>query len=228
MLKVPAIIAASIIGFVLGGGAALLGVSIINPGLKLFKTADSEQASAAASDSAGPAGGGMMGPGGGPGGGRGGAGGPGARGSGGGGRGGAGGPGGGRGGGAPGGARGGGGPNSKAQLVALVTKLEQLTSKPLSVNLNEEQQAKLREELKGLNEKDDLSDDEAKKRLDSILEIVKGEKETLEAAGYRWPGQRGGGGGTQPPAEVPNPFKEGDAGKHLKALQEQLSKGKTE
>jgi hypothetical protein len=215
MLKVPAIIAASIISFVLGAGAALVSVTYINPDWRTPKAADSKQSASAASDAGAPPGGGAMrGPGGGPGGGRA------AGGPGGGGR-----PGGGRPGG---GGAGGGGPSSKAQLVALVTKLEQLTSKPLTVNLNEEQQAKLREELKGLDEKDDLTDDEAKKRLDSILELVKGDKETLEAAGYRWPGQRGGGGGAPTPSEERNPFKAEDAGKHLKALRDQLSKGKTE
>jgi hypothetical protein len=196
MLRVPAIIAASIIAFVLGAGAALMTVTIINPDWRTSKPAGTEH-SGTSGPEASP-GGSNMGPmGGAPGGGR-----------------------------AGGGGRGGGGPSSKAQLAALVTKLDQLTGKPLSVSLNEEQQAKLREELKGLDEKDDLSDDEAKKHLDSILEIVKGDKDTLEAAGYRWPGQRDGGG-SRAPAEVPNPFKEEDAGKHLKALREQL-KAKSE
>src|SRR6202011_5651723 len=125
------------------------------------KSTEAEQSTTATGGAGGPAGGGMMGPmGAAPGGGRGGAGG------------------GGRAGGAPGGGRG-GGPSSKVQLVALVTKLEQLTSKPLSVNLNQEQQEKLREELNGLDNQDELSEDDAKKRLESILEIVKGDKETL-------------------------------------------------
>jgi hypothetical protein len=204
MLKVPAIIAASIISFVLGAGVALMSVTYINPDWRTPKAAYAEQSPSAASDS----GGSSRGPGGGAGGGR---------------------AGGGPGGGGRGGGAGGGGPSSRAQLVALVTKLEQLTSKPLSVNLNEEQQARLREELNGLDEKDELTDEEAKKRLDSILELVKGDKETLEAAGYRWPGQRGGGGGAQTPSsEVRNPFKAEDGGKHLKALRDQLSKGKPE
>jgi hypothetical protein len=210
MLKVPAIIAASIISFMLGGGVAVLAVTLINPDWKTSKSTEAEQSTSATGGPGGPAGG--MGPmGAAPGGGRGGPGG------------------GGRAGGGPGGGRGGGGPSSKVQLVALVTKLEQLTSKPLSVNLNQEQQEKLREELNGLDNQDELSEDDAKKRLESILEIVKGDKETLEAAGYRWPGPRGGGaGGGQPPAEPPNPFKEENAGKHLKALRDQLSKGKPE
>jgi hypothetical protein len=123
-----------------------------------------------------------------------------------------------------GGAGGGRGPSPKTQLAGLVTKLDQLTTKPLEVKLTDDQRAKLRAQLQGLDEKEELSDDEAKKRLDEILKIVEGDKDTLEAAGYRWPGEGGGrggggggGGGRQPPP--PNPFKEGDAAKHLKDLE---------
>jgi hypothetical protein len=117
-----------------------------------------------------------------------------------------------------------GAPNPKNQLVGLVTKLNQLTLKPLTVNLKNEQQQKLHDKLQGLGELDELSTDDAKKRLDAILEIVKDDKDVLEAAGYRWPGE--GGGGFRPPADVPNPFKEDKNSTHLKALQERLDKPK--
>jgi hypothetical protein len=109
-------------------------------------------------------------------------------------------------------------------LARLVVKIDQLTQKPLHITLTTEQQAKIREQLQGLDDKAELSDEEAKKRLDAILEIVKGNKDTLEAAGYNWPGQMPGGRGGfgQPPA--PNPFKEDANAKHLKSLQEQLAK----
>jgi hypothetical protein len=108
------------------------------------------------------------------------------------------------------------------QLAALVTKLDQLTRKPLAVTLSDDQKARLREQLQGLDEKETLDDEEAQKRLDAILEVVKGDKETLQAAGYRWPGEGGGGR----PMDVPNPFKEGPNADHLKSLQEEASKGK--
>jgi hypothetical protein len=114
------------------------------------------------------------------------------------------------------------GPSAKTQLASLVAKLDQLTRKPLAVNLTEEQRAQVREQLKGLGDADDLSDDDAKKRLDTVLDVVKDQRETLEAAGYRWPGQQGGG---RPPADAPkNPFKDEANGKHLKSLEDQLEK----
>lgn len=126
-----------------------------------------------------------------------------------------------------GGGMGGRGPTAKSQLASLVAKLDQLSQKPLAVNLNEDQRSKLVEQLKGLEDKADLPEEEAKKRLDAILEIVKSEKETLESAGYRWPGQRGGGG--RPAADVANPFKDEQNNKHLKSLQDSLiGKTKTE
>jgi hypothetical protein len=114
----------------------------------------------------------------------------------------------------------------KMQLALLVNKLDQLTHKPLSVNLNDEQAKKLKEQLQGLHEKDDLTDDDAKTRLDAILVIVEGDKETLEAAGYRWPGERGGGGpgGLGQQGMIPNPFKDEQNGQHLKSLQERVAK----
>jgi hypothetical protein len=120
---------------------------------------------------------------------------------------------------------GGRGPNAKRQLASLVTKLDQLSRKPLSIKLDEEQRANLSRQLQGLDEKEELADEDAKKRLEAVLEIVKGEKDTLEAAGFRWPGQQRGNG--RPPAVASNPFKEAENGKHLKALQEQLAQAKS-
>jgi hypothetical protein len=135
--------------------------------------------------------------------------------------------------GGPGGPGGFGGSNSKGQLVGLINKLEVLTQKPLVIQLDDDQQKKLAEQLKGLEGMEEVSEEEAKNRLEAILAIVKDNRETLEAAGYRWPGERppggggGGFGGARP--EVPkNPFKEGDNNKHLKSLQELLAKGKAE
>jgi hypothetical protein len=135
----------------------------------------------------------------------------------------------------PGGAGGGGGggqrgPSPKTQLANLVTKLDLLTQKPLSVELTADQKKKVGEQLKGLTDADDLSDEDATKRLDALKEVLKDNIETLEAAGYRFPGQGAPGGapgaggpdGGRPPA---NPFKDEQTGKHLKSLESQLAKG---
>jgi hypothetical protein len=154
-------------------------------------------------------GGGRGGFGGGPGGGRGG-------------RGGFGGPGGRGGFGGPGGGGGfGGPPNMKRQLASLVVKLEFVTRKPITIELSDEDKEKVAAQLKGLRELDELSDDEARKRLGVLLEIIKKDKETLEAIGYSWPGSGGGGG---PPDDTPNPFREDNHAKALESLEGRLTK----
>jgi hypothetical protein len=120
-------------------------------------------------------------------------------------------------------AKGGGGgrPTSKAQLASLVSKLDQLTNKPLQLKLTDDQRAKIAKQLDGLDAADGVSEEEAKKRLDAILAAIEGDKETLEAAGFRWPGDN--------PPRTPqgdNPFAEGDAKEHLKKLQERVGKAK--
>jgi hypothetical protein len=131
-------------------------------------------------------------------------------------------------GGPPGGPGGPRGPSPKTQLSGLVSKLDVLTEKPLFVKLTDEQRKQVQEQLKGLADADEVSDDDAKARLDKLLDVLKDQKDTFEAAGYRWPGAGPGGPGGppggfgQPP---PNPFKtEANAG-HLKALSERLDKG---
>jgi hypothetical protein len=118
------------------------------------------------------------------------------------------------------GGMGGRGPSPKIQLMMLVNKLEALTGKPLALQLNDEQKKKVQEQLQGLEGKDDLADEDAKKRLDALLEVVKDQKGTLEAAGYRWPGE---GFGPRP-SDAPNPFKEETNANRLKAIQERLGK----
>jgi hypothetical protein len=120
---------------------------------------------------------------------------------------------------------GGFGPSPKTQLAQLVTKLDVLTAKPLSIELTNDQRTKVREQIKGLASAEELSDDEATKRLNALLELLKDQKATLEAAGYRWPGEGGGFGGFGAP-QPPNPFKEGKDAEHLKDLDERLGKSK--
>lgn len=121
-----------------------------------------------------------------------------------------------------GGGKGGGpkGPSNKAQLASLVGKLQQLTEKPLHIALNDKQKSVISEHIKGLAELEELSDDDAKKRFDAILEVVTGDRKTMEAAGFRWPGAGAGGGGgggfgAPPPA---NPFTADDNKAALEAL----------
>jgi hypothetical protein len=130
---------------------------------------------------------------------------------------------GGGGGGMMGGMMGGGGggrpPSSKSQLANLVAKLDLLTRKAPAVDLTKEQKAKVTEQLKGLDEQKELSDEEAKKRLDTLLDVLKDHKTTFEEAGYRWPGQPGG---PPPTADAPNPFQDKNTAQHLKSLRGHL------
>jgi len=77
--------------------------------------------------------------------------------------------------------------NPKHHLAALVVKLDQLTGKPLALELNDEDRAKILELLEGVE--DSVTHNEvAADRLGRILEIVEDDRATLHAAGYRWPG----------------------------------------
>jgi hypothetical protein len=124
----------------------------------------------------------------------------------------------------------GGGPNYKGQLANLIGKLDVLTDKPLTIRLSDEQRTKVKELLKGLDG-DELSDEEAQKKSEELHELLKDQKDTLEAAGYRWPGEgggrgggRGGRGGRGGPGGPSNPFKTDDNAKHLKSLEDRLDK----
>jgi len=117
------------------------------------------------------------------------------------------------------GKKGGGGP--KSQLENLIVKLDVLTQRPLKIELSKEQANKVAAEVSELAGAD-LTDEDAKKHLDSLLETLKDQKETLVAAGFRWPTEQGAGlkrpfgmGGGAPPVDLP---------KHLKALEQRLGK----
>ena len=110
------------------------------------------------------------------------------------------------------------GGNPKLSLTSLVATLDALTAKPLEIKLTDEQKAKLAQALKELDPDEDMSDDDATKKLNDILKIVESNKETLEAAGVRWPG-------SAPPFVRPtdgNPFAEGANKEHLKKLGERV------
>ena len=78
-------------------------------------------------------------------------------------------------------------PAPRSSSTLLVGKLDQLTDKPLAVTLTEAQRNTLREQLQGIEDLKDLTDEEAKKRLDSLLAVLSKDKETLVAAGFSWP-----------------------------------------
>lgn len=122
------------------------------------------------------------------------------------------------------GGMGGGQPSGQAQLAQLVAKLDQLTAKPLTISLTDDQKAKLAKQLTGLDAAEELKDDEAKKRMNAILEIIQDDRATMEAAGYSWPGSPPP---MRPQPEGPNPFKSAETGKTLKALQERVGKAKS-
>ena len=115
------------------------------------------------------------------------------------------------------------GPSSKSQLASLVAKLDLLTGKPLRLELTDDQKAKIREQLDGLAERDSLGDDEAKTRLETLEKVLEGEKDILQAVGFRSAGTQAGGG--RPPTEAANPFKDETNGQHLKTLNAKLAKG---
>jgi hypothetical protein len=195
--NVPAALATGIIGLAAGAGLAVLYMSYANP-----PEEKKEVVETASPGGGGRGGGGGDGP---P---------PGPPPGGGGGRGGFGGGGGGGGGGPGGGMT--GRPNAKNQFTQLVGKLDQVTR--VQVKLTDEQKKKVKELLTGLGELEALKEDDAKAKLDALLALFENQREALEAAGFRWPG---GGGPPRPqgPANVPNPFKEGEGAKSLKSLQ---------
>jgi hypothetical protein len=124
----------------------------------------------------------------------------------------------------------GGAPSPKAQLASLVDKLNVLTGMKLAVELDAAKKKQVLEQLRGLAEQEELKDEEAKAKLDALLEVLKGDRDKFEAVGYRWPGEAAPGGGRGrgrggPPQAPPNPFKGGNNGEHLKALQLRLEKG---
>jgi len=134
------------------------------------------------------------------------------------------------------GGRGGKGPNPQAQLGQLIGKVDTLTKGTLHVELTPDQKKQIKEQLAGLDEKDAITEDEAKAKLDAIITILAGHRKTLEAAGYNWPGPAqapppkeagmppGGippGGPPTPPPAPPapqNPFKAGPNAETLKSL----------
>lgn len=114
-------------------------------------------------------------------------------------------------------------PSPKLRLASLIDKLDLLTRKTLVLELNAEQKKKVLAQLRGLDGKDALTDSEAKAHLDTLLDLLKNDKDVLEGVDYPWSAVRKDG--PQSSAIPPNPFKQGKHQKHLKTLQERLSQG---
>jgi hypothetical protein len=115
------------------------------------------------------------------------------------------------------GGMGGMGPSVQTHLASLVAKLDVLTGKPLQLSLSDKERAAVREQLAGLADNANLEDNEARRRLNSVLEVLKDHRATLEEAGYRWPVDGAGlmGDGS-------NPFREEKTAQRLQALQQRL------
>jgi hypothetical protein len=123
------------------------------------------------------------------------------------------------GGGGFGGGGGGRGPTAPRQLAGLVLKIDQLTDKPLKLELTPELRKEISVQIEGLREMQQLTDEEARKRHDALLKLLEPQRAVLEAAGFRWPGTGGGG----PLGETPNPFREDN---HADALERVLGRMK--
>lgn len=125
-----------------------------------------------------------------------------------------------------GGAAQGGSPSSKMQLSSLVNALDTVVDKPVTVTLSPEDRVAIAKQLEGLGAAGEISEDDAKARLEAIHKILEKDRKAMETVGYNWSGQAKGGFGKgnfgkDPPA---NPFKEGPASEHLKSLMGRLKK----
>lgn len=98
----------------------------------------------------------------------------------------------------------------KAQLIALIERLDAETK---IRQLDPERTKQMLAQLQGLEEKEQMSEDEAKAQRDALLDILK--------VNDRWPGTPKDE--AKAAATAANPFKAGEPQQHLKALQERLS-----
>jgi hypothetical protein len=111
------------------------------------------------------------------------------------------------------------GPSPKTQLTTLVTKLEQLTDKNLTLTFSKDERQAILKNLEDLPKLETLEDDVAEERLKALLGVVEKQRDTLEAAGYRFPDP---GALPMTPPTPPNPFARGDDKERLERLQATL------
>jgi hypothetical protein len=104
----------------------------------------------------------------------------------------------------------------KAWLATLIFKLDLLDPDVLSNNLSVAQKAALARQLGELEQAPELTTEEAKRRLDELLESLQPQRPALEAAGFTWPG-RAEVNATSP-AELANPFRDKENAHHLESV----------
>ncbi len=115
---------------------------------------------------------------------------------------------------------GGGPPDHKVQLGNLVDRVIILALKPPTFTLTDEQKKQALAQLDGLEKPDELSQEEAEKRLEALQKVLEGQSDSLRKISTGGPG-RGGPGGRPP--TPPNPFKEEKKAQELKELRAWLS-----
>jgi len=116
--------------------------------------------------------------------------------------------------------RGARGERPSKHVVTLVEKLDELTVAPAKLQLTADQRAKIVPELQELDKPDFLGDMPAQEHMMAILKALEDQRKVLEDAGFKWPSTEM----AQPSPPPQNPFKEGDAAKHMKALLDRLAK----
>ena len=85
---------------------------------------------------------------------------------------------------------------------------------PRKLSMNKEERQQVLRQVQDLGAVKTLSEDEAKKRLDVLLDVLKEHKDILVAADFPWPGS----------ARLANPFVEDESRAHLNALRARLEK----
>jgi hypothetical protein len=112
--------------------------------------------------------------------------------------------------------------HARHRIATLVNKLDRLMDKPLSIELTKDERAQLKEKLQGI---EDIKDEAANAKLGEIKKVLEAHKGTLEEAGFPWsPNWPVLAPDAPDQGPLPKVITDGENGKHLKALQDRLSK----
>src|SRR5436190_16361301 len=125
-----------------------------------------------------------------------------------------------------GGGPGGGAPNPRTQLLNLIDTLDRVLDRQVAVTLSADDRAAVAAQLKGLDDAKEVTNDEAKAKLDAILQVVEKDRPALEATGYRWP--VAGPKDADPPrtGATSNPFQIPQTAAKIRSLTERLQNKK--